>query len=89
MTQTKLYQTLHDRYIYSLKEKVLEPFLNNENFRRAIKDFDREDFNAYDKRIKTDVTFLIKNLIRIYKYTPLGAKEICIYVIDNDLASQY
>ena len=89
ITQTKLYQTLHDRYIYNLKEKVLEPFLNNENFRRAIKDFDREDFNAYDKRIKTDVTFLIKNLIRMYKYTPLGAKEICIYVIDNDLASQY
>ena len=77
------------RYIYSLKEKVLEPFLNNENFRRAIKDFDREEFNAYDKRIKTDVTFLIKNLIRMYKYTPLGAREICIYVIDNDLASQY
>ncbi|MBW1866241.1 MAG: serine protein kinase PrkA [Deltaproteobacteria bacterium] len=89
LTQTKLYQALHDRYVYSLKEKVLEPFLNNENFRRAIKDFDQEDFKSYDKRIKADVTFLIKNLIRICKYTPLGAKETCIYVIDNDLAQKY
>ncbi|OQY06404.1 MAG: serine protein kinase [Desulfobacteraceae bacterium 4572_123] len=89
LTQTKLYQALHDRYVYGLKEKVLEPFLNNENFRRAIKDFNRDDFKSYDKRIKADVTFLIKNLIRIYKYTSLGAREICIYVIDNDLAKKY
>jgi len=68
---------------------VLDPFLKNENFRRAIKDFDREDFKSYDNRIRTDVTFLIKNLIRICRYTPLGAKEICIYVIDNNLAQKY
>ena len=89
VTETKLYQALHDRYVYNLKEKVLDPFLENENFRRAIKDFNTEDFKSYDKRIKTDVTFLINNLVNISKYTPQGAKEICIYVIDNDLAKKY
>ena len=89
ITRTKLYQALHDRYVYSLKEKVLEPFLNNENFRRAIKDFDKKNFKSYDKRIRTDVTFLINNLIRMCNYTPLGAKETCIYVIDNNLAQKY
>ncbi|MEA3436736.1 MAG: serine protein kinase PrkA, partial [Thermodesulfobacteriota bacterium] len=52
VTETKIYQSLHERYVYNLKEKVLDPFLENENFRRAIKDYDEEDFKAYDKKIK-------------------------------------
>jgi hypothetical protein len=46
ITQTKIYQLLRDRYVYNLKEKVLDPFLENENFRRAIKDYNREEFKA-------------------------------------------
>jgi hypothetical protein len=85
INKTKLYDSLHERYVYNLKEKVLEPFLENENFRRAIKDYNKEDFKTYDKRIRADVTFLINNLCTKYRYTEQGAKEVCMYVIDNDL----
>jgi predicted Ser/Thr protein kinase len=88
--QTQLFQSLHDRYVYNLKEKVLEPFLENANFRRAIKDFDTDEFRTYDKRIRDDVTFLINNLSSDkFKYTKQCAKEVCVYVIDNDLARKF
>jgi predicted Ser/Thr protein kinase len=88
--ETHLYQSLHDRYVHNLKEKVLEPFLDNANFRRAIKDYDTELFKTYDKRIRDDVTFLINNLCAgRFHYTKQSAKEVCVYVIDNDLARKY
>jgi len=89
ITETNVYNSLHERYVHHLKEKVLEPFLENENFRRAIKDYDTEDFKTYDKKIRNDVTFLMNNLCDKWKYTEQGAKEICMYVVDNDLASQF
>jgi predicted Ser/Thr protein kinase len=89
ITATKLFQSLHERYVYSLKEKVLDPFLLNENFRRAIKDYGLEDFKTYDKKIRDDVTYLIHNLEKKYHYMAQGAKEVCIYVIDNDLAQKF
>jgi len=87
--ETALYKDMHERYVYNLKEKVLDPFLENENFRRAIKDYDTEAFKAYDKKIRGDVTFLMNNLCGKYGYTKQGSKEICIYVIDNDLAKNF
>jgi predicted Ser/Thr protein kinase len=89
-SETGLYQSLHERYVYNLKEKVLEPFLENANFRRAIKDYDTESFKTYDKRIRDDVTFLINNLCASkFHYTKQSAKEVCVYVIDNDLAHKF
>ncbi len=87
--KAKIYESLYDRYIYNIKEKALDPFLKNENFRRAIKDYGKKDFKTYDKRIKTDVQYLIKNLCIKFSYTEQGAQEVCIYVIDNDLAKKY
>jgi predicted Ser/Thr protein kinase len=87
--KTTLFESLHERYVHNLKEKVLDPFLENENFRKAIKDFGEEDFKTYDRRIRDDVTFLMKNLCEKARYTAQGAKEVCIYVIDNDLAKQF
>jgi predicted Ser/Thr protein kinase len=89
ITDTELYANLRERYIYHLKEKVLDPFLKNENFRRAIKDFDTETFKAYDTKIREDVTFLIDNLVKKYHYSKKGAREICMYVVDNDLARKF
>ncbi len=89
LTETALYQDLRERYIYNLKEKVLDPFLKNENFRRAIKDYDKEDFKTYDNKIQEDVTLLMNNLYSHYNYSKKGAQEICIYVIDNDLAKKF
>jgi predicted Ser/Thr protein kinase len=89
-SETALYHSLHDRYVHNLKGKVLEPFLDNANFRRAIKDYDTEAFKTYDKRIRDDVSFLINNLSATkYHYTKQSAKEICVYVIDNDLARRF
>ena len=68
---------------------MLEPFIENENFRNAIKDFDTEKFKAHDKRIKKDVKFLMDNLSKKFGYTAQGANEACIYVIDNDLAHKF
>jgi len=88
-TETHLFNSLRDRYIYNLKEKVLNPFLKNENFRRAIKDYAEEDFKTYDKKIRADVTFLMDNLMQQHRYTEAGAKAVCMYVIDNDLARRF
>lgn len=88
-SETLLFQSLKDRYVYNLKEKVFDPFLENENFRRAIKDYASEDFKTYDQKIREDVTFLIDNLMQRYRYTEQGAQAVCIYVIDNDLARRF
>jgi predicted Ser/Thr protein kinase len=89
ITETELYQSLHERYVFNLKEKVLEPFLKNENFRQAIKDFNEPSFKSFDRRIRDDVTFLMNNLCEKSRYSQQGAKEICIYVIDNELAKKF
>jgi hypothetical protein len=89
ITETKLFQTMKEKYVHNLKEKVLDPFLKNENFRMAIKDYDQEAYKTYDKRIRDDVAFLMTNLCDRFNYSKLGAKEVCIYVIDNDLASKF
>jgi hypothetical protein len=31
----------------------------------------------------------MKNICENFKYTELGAKEVCIYVIDSDLAKKF
>jgi len=89
ITKTELHQALYDRYVFNLKEKVLEPFLKNENFRQAIKDFNEESFKSHDRRIQDDITFLMNNLCEKCRYTQQGAKEICIYVVDNELAKKF
>ncbi len=89
MKETELFHSINERYVYNLKEKVLDPFLKNENFRKAIKDFDKDAFKTYDKKIQDDVTFLMNNLCEKLNYTKKGALEVCMYVIDNDLARQF
>jgi predicted Ser/Thr protein kinase len=89
ITKTDLFLNLREKYLYNLKQKVLDPFLENENFRRAIKDYDSDSFKTYDKKIREDVTFLITNLVKRNKYTPKGAKEVCMYVVDNELPKQF
>ncbi|MFO7753141.1 MAG: serine protein kinase PrkA [Desulfobacteraceae bacterium] len=87
--ETRLFESLHERYVHNLKKRVLDPFVENQNFRRAIKDFDTEDFKTYDNRLRSDVKFLISNLENKFGYTRQGANEICIYVIDNNLSGKF
>ncbi len=89
VTETGLFKMLHEHYVHHLKARVLDPFLENENFRNAIKDFNKDAFKTYDRKIRDDVTFLMSNLRERYGYTRKGAKEVCIYVIDNELASRF
>ncbi len=89
ISETQLYESFHQRYIHNLKENVLDPFLKNDNFRNAVKDYATESFKSYDKRIREDVSMLIKNLTSKYGYTEQGAKEVGIYVIDSDLATAF
>ncbi len=89
LNTTGLFSELNEKYIYNLKEKVLDPFLENENFRRGIKDYGEDDFKTYDRKIRDDVTYLMNNLSEKYRYTQAGAKAVCIYVIDNDLARKF
>jgi len=86
VTETALFEHLHQKYVHNLKEKVLDPFLKNENFRMAVKAFDTDEFRTFDRKIRGDVTFLMENLQRKYRYSLMGAKEICMYIIDADLA---
>lgn len=89
LDETEVFQFLHERYLHYLKERVLEPFLKNENFRRAVKDYDLEDFNTYSNRIREEVTYMVRNLCEKFQYTEQGAKEVCMYVIDNNLAEKF
>lgn len=89
ITRTRIYEALRDRYVFYLKEAVLDPFLKNENFRRAIKDYGEKDFKTYSRKIRNDVRSLIRKLQQRSGYTEQGAKEVCIYVIDKDLAKKY
>lgn len=89
VTETRLYGKLHDRYVHNLKERVLEPFLENENFRRALKDYGTEEFRTYDQKIQDDVTYLLNNLSDHYGYNETGAQEVCLYVVDHKLAEEF
>ncbi len=89
VTQTSIYADLRERYVKGLKEKALDPFLGNQNFRRAVKDFGTRDFNTYDKRIREEVRYLIRNLQQKFGYSEQGAREVCMYVIDNDLPKKF
>ncbi len=87
--ETDLYEKLHARYTNRLKQNVLDPLINNESFRMAIKDFNKKEFDTYDQRIKQDVRLLFKNLEEKFFYTEAGAQRVCIYVLDNKLAERF
>jgi len=85
ITATEVYNTLRERYVHNLKEKVMDPFLQNENFHRAVKNCGTDAFKAYDKRIQREIQSLIRKLKSKYDYSEPGAREIGLYVIDHDL----
>ena len=89
ITQTVLYKELIEIYKRNLKTNALDPFKESDSFRNAIKEYNTKDFLSHDKKIRKDVTYLIHKLMSRYRYTENGAKEVCIYVIDLDLAGKF
>ncbi|HBF87973.1 MAG TPA: serine protein kinase [Bacteroidales bacterium] len=87
--ETDQYKNLFEKYVNSLKENALAPFVVNENFRRAIAAYDTLAFNTYDSRLKRDIERLIKNMMKKFGYSKVGAKQIGLYVLDNKLAEKY
>ncbi len=87
--QTQQFPELLRMYNQNLKQNVLDPFVSNDNFRRAIKDFGTDSFKNYDRRICKEVEFLMRNLKFKFEYTDEGAKLICIYAIDKKLADRF
>jgi hypothetical protein len=89
ITETEQFKILFEKYIRNLKENALAPFINNDNFRRAINDFGSQQFNTYDERLKRDILYLIKNLKNKFNYTEESAKQVSLYVIDKKLNEVY
>jgi predicted Ser/Thr protein kinase len=89
ITETEQFEDLFDKYTRSLKENALLPYVDNENFRRAIHDHGTKNFKAYDRRLKRDVELLLTNLHKKFKYTKEGARQIALYVIDKNLLKEY
>lgn len=89
ITETDQYHTLYERYTRNLKENALRTFSGNKNFRRAIQEYDTEPFKNYDNNLKKSITRMIGNLCRQFGYTPEGAVQVALYVIDNKLDTKY
>ncbi len=89
ITETELFNALMDRYIRNLKDNALAPYSNNDNFRRAILDYNNNEFKNYDNKIKKSIEFLVNNMINKFNYTKEGALQTIIYVIDKKLDSQF
>lgn len=90
ITETELYVNLFNSYVRNLKENALKPFVGNDNFREAIKAFGNEElFKTFDTRIREHVSYMIQNMIERFGYTVQGAKEICFYVLDQNLVSKF
>jgi hypothetical protein len=73
------------KYVHNLKNNALDPFINNESLRNAIKEYGTEDFLSHDKKIRRDAIYLIQSMMRKFEYSETDAKEICIYVLDKNL----
>lgn len=85
ITETKQYHDLFIDYTTNLKQNALAPYTNNDNFRNALIDFGKKEFEKYDQRLKNDVLRLIKNLQKKFKYTQKSALQIVQYVFDKKL----
>ena len=42
-----------------------------------------------DGKLKRDVEHVLKNLVNKFNYTPPGAKQIALYVLDKKLPSKF
>lgn len=89
INETTQFKNLYTQYTNHLKENALTPYLENENFKRAIQEFNSSSFDNYDDRLKRDIRFLIKNLMNFFGYSAKGAIQIILYVIENNLDKKY
>ncbi|MBF0406223.1 MAG: serine protein kinase PrkA [Candidatus Riflebacteria bacterium] len=87
--ETRQYTEMFNQFTKTAREKVLEPYAENSNFRCAIKEFETDEFNKYDAKIKERVRLLFSTLDEKYSYSVDSAKTACLYVLDNDLVKKF
>ena len=87
--ETEQYQFLIESYLTNIKENVLLPYIGNENFKSAIRDFGNPNFNKYDSKIQRSISHLLENLEEEFGYTLEGARHICQYVLKKNLAQKF
>ncbi|MFH1979020.1 MAG: serine protein kinase PrkA [Patescibacteria group bacterium] len=89
LMETEFFVSLHRDYLENQKEKVFEPILGNENFRRAVQEFGTEEFKIHDRRIKERVEHMMNVMQAKFGYTVRGVKEVCVYIIDNEVPRKF
>ncbi len=89
LNQTDQFADLFKKYTKMLKQNALSPYLENENFRRAIVAHGTENYKTFDKRLQREVDMLLANLKGKFKYNKRNAKQVSLYVLDNKLSEKY
>jgi len=89
ITETEQYKTLFEKYTKNLKENALAPYVTNDNFRRALQDYNSKNFQTYDNNLKKDIKRLVSRLTENYGYSEQGAIEVTLYALDNNLSNKF
>jgi hypothetical protein len=89
LEDTEQFENLFEKYTKSLKENALAPYINNDSFRMALKDYDTPSFKKYDSRLKKDVQQLLRQLVKRFNYELEGAKQIALYALDKNLPAKF
>jgi hypothetical protein len=89
LNETDQFKNLFEKYTKSLKENALAPYINNDSFRMAIKDFDTPSFRKYDSRLKKDIQQLLSQLVSRFNYEMEGAKQIALYALDKNIPAKF
>lgn len=87
ITETELYLRLYKDYANNLKDRVLDPWIDNESFRRAVVDYGEADFESgYDKKIKEAIEYLLVNFQKeeYGSHTLAQAKKTVLSVLDKE-----
>lgn len=89
ITQTRQYQDMFATFTRNAREKILEPYVKNTNFRLAVQEYGSDDFAKYDTKLRERVEYLFATLGKKYQYDVECAKVLCLYVLDNNLVEKF
>lgn len=83
LEDTELYSELVESYTARLKIGALDPWIESDNFRRAVLTYGQAEFDSYGERVKEYVSLMMKNLTgKKFGYTLKGAQKIVMYILD-------
>lgn len=89
ITESRQFAAMYAEYTKSAREKVLEPYVDQPNFRLALKEYGTADFEKYDARIRDRVKLLFRNLSEKYGYDEESARVVALHVLDGNLVNKF